>query len=184
MSDHNPQPNWELVHSLPRPIHDWKSQILEYLFLLGVTLWLGTHSTSTLLVAPLVIKISQPSLDLARLLTGLIEILGYVATLSSGLLLFTTVGMFMMQMRTRRTILLQLSLILVMTVIAILPLLILLPKLSELARAAAISGDGMPAETVAILTSTVTGLGLMGLLHLLSGSILVTFGVRRCYRYL
>ncbi len=80
-------------------------------------------------------------------------------------------------------VLFQLSLILVMTVIAILPLVIILPKLSAMLRAAAISDTGLPTDAGAVLYGAVSGLGLMGLLHLFFGSILVTFGVRRCYRY-
>jgi hypothetical protein len=183
MSEQTPQIHWETVHPLPRPIHDWKSQILEYLFLLGITLWLGAHASSALLVAPLVTKITQPSLEMARLLIGLIEILGYVATLASAVLLFTTVGMHMTELRERRTILIQLSLILVMTVIAILPMLVILPKLSSMLRTAALTSEGLPTDAGAVLFGAVSGLGLMGLLHLFFGAILVTFGVRRCYRY-
>jgi len=184
MNQQIPHTNWGLVHSIPRPIPDWNAQILEYLFLLGVTLWMGAHTTSALLVAPLVLKVSPPTLEMSLLLIKLIENLGYIASAASGILLLTTVGMHLMQLRSRRTILLQLGLILVMTIAAVLPILWLVPKLTALLRMAALADGQMPETSLDVLTRIVAGIGTVGALHLFFGAILASLGVRRSYRYI
>ena len=34
--------------SMPRAVPDWPGQVLEYVFLLGATLWLGIHASTAL----------------------------------------------------------------------------------------------------------------------------------------
>ncbi len=183
MKQQLPDINWSLAHSIPRPIPDWNAQVLEYLFLLGLTLWLGAHATSSLLVAPLIIKNAQSTLAMTTLLISLIENLGYIASFSSGILLLTTVGLHLLQLRTRTTILLQLGLILVMTLAAVVPLIWLIPRITALLRFAALNEGTMPQDSIEVLSRTVTGLGAMGVLHLMFGAILSALGIRRCYRY-
>lgn len=168
----------------PRPVPDWSAQILEYLYLVGVTLWIGVHGSTALLTAPLITKTAAPSVDVARLLIWLLESLGYAATIASAILLFTTLGMHLLRLRTPSMILLQLALILFMTVLAIAPQLWIVPKLSSLIRTASLLGEGLKAEPGDVLVLATAGLGTMGLFHLVFGAMLLALATRRCYRYM
>jgi hypothetical protein len=169
--------------SLPRPVPDWTGQVLEYLFLLGTTLWLGVHGSTALLTAPLLVRSAAPSLEATRLMIWLLENLTYAGTIAAVVLLLTTLGMHLTGLRSPRAVLLQLVLILLMTLAAVGPQLWILPKLSAILRAAAVAPEGQQPEVISVLTRATAGLGSMGLLHLLFGAILVSLAARRCYHY-
>lgn len=171
------------IVSFPRPVPDWLGQILEYLYLLGATLWLGVQAASTLLIAPLIARNTAPTLESTRLVLWLLENLGYVATIASAILLLTIAGMHLLKLRSSRTILLQLFLVLVMTLTALSPMLMLVPKLSSLIRVAAITQTSLADSTHEVIAQLTLALGSMGLLHLVSGSVLIALAVRRRYSY-
>lgn len=171
------------IVSFPRPVPDWLGQILEYLYLLGATLWLGVQATSTLLIAPLVARHTTPSLESTRLVLWLLENLAYVATIASAILLLTIAGMHLLKLRSPRMILLQLFLVLVMTVTALGPMLMLVPKLTSMIRVAAITQTNFADSSREVITQVTLALGSMGLLHLVSGAMLIALAVRRRYYY-
>jgi hypothetical protein len=169
--------------SMPRAVPDWPGQVLEYVFLLGATLWLGIHASTALLTAPLIARSAEPTFEIIKLLIWLLEALGYTSTVVSGILLLTTLGMHLLKLRTQTAVLVQLGLVLFMTVAAIVPQLWIVPKLSSLLRLASLAPEATGGAGSDALVITTTGLGTMGLLHLLFGSILVAMATRRCYRY-
>ncbi|MCK4305901.1 MAG: hypothetical protein KAY24_16810 [Candidatus Eisenbacteria sp.] len=184
MADESPlHPGGGIVLSMPRPVPNWSGQILEYLFLLGATLWLGVHGSTALLTIPLLAKSAAPSFEVARLMIWLLEVTLYAATIASVLLLLSTLGMHALGLRPPRTILLQLVFILLMTLAAIGPQLWIVPKLSSLLRMAALSLEGPGLEARNVLAQATAGVGAMGLLHVFSGAVLLSLAVRRAYCY-
>ena len=185
----SPDPDIGLVVSMPRPVPDWGAQVLEYVYLLGTTLWMGVHSASVLLVVPLLADHAGESVPLARAIVGIFEMLGFVTSGAAGLLLIATLGMQVLKLRTPQAVLIQLILVLLMTVVAVLPHLMLVPKLSSALRAASLppsAADEPPvgaSESLTALLASLRGLGAMGMLHLFFGALLVGLGTRRCYRY-
>ncbi len=182
-----PSPDTELglVISLPRPVPDWGAQVLEYVYLLGTTLWMGVQASGVLLIVPILTQRASASGELSVVLVTIFEMLGYVASAAAGLLLLATLGMHVLKLRTASGILVQLILILLMTIVAVVPHLWIVPKLSSFARMLPLHATetGEPSQGHALLMSHLTGLGAMGMLHLIFGALLVGLGTRRCYRY-
>jgi hypothetical protein len=177
-------PTGAVIYPLPRPVPDWAAQILEFTYLLGATLWMGVHASAALLTAPLAARSPEVSIAMGRLLVWLLESLGYVAAIASGILLLAVLGMHLFALRRPVTILLMLSLVLVMTALAVGPQLWLIPKVASQLRLAELEPDAAAGTTIReALLLAIRGMGLMGLLHLFFGAILVTLGARRCYRY-
>jgi len=178
-----PDPDVGVVLSMPRPTPDWKAQTLEYVYLLGGTMWMGVQAATVLLIIPFLAQSTGQSIEAARLVVGVLELLGYVATGAAGILLIITVGMHFLRLRTPAVVLSQLILILLMTAVAVLPHLMMIPKLSSILRLDQVTGEGLNGANLNLVVQSTSGLGIMGLLHLFFGALLVSMGTRRCYRY-
>ncbi len=177
------RPDGGLLISLPRPIPHLPGQFLEFTYLLGVTLWMGVHGATAMVTAPLLSQPGALSLELGAHLIHLLELLAYLASIASAVLLLTILGMHLLHLRPPRLILLQLGLVFFMTVTAIGPQIWLVPKLASLLRGAQLAPEGLSVQTQDALGLAVSGLGLMGMLHLITGAVLVAFATRRWHTY-
>ncbi len=184
MTQHSNQfPQQAMLYSLPRPVPDWAGQTVEFVYLLGSTLWMGVHASATLLTIPLISRSGSVSLETGRLMVWLLESLGFVAAIAAGLLLLTILGIHLLRLRRPVTVLVMLVLVLLMTVLAVGPQLWFIPKIASQLRMAGLEADAAGRQIREAMLLATQGMGLMGMLHLFFGAILVGLGARRCYRY-